>query len=189
MPTTSIARKRVKGPWRCKPECQGDWNESANQQQYRRAQPYAGRMEAAYPMPNYRASVRRRSCLSVPRLRLRSEGRFIATIGRKLLIVAHSGAPLTGPRSSKSPAAATISRVSRRRWHVCFWHKADILVSDAYLSATDRQAQLLIETGATEPFEIVLSLAVVFDRHLLRDPGKRNVYRAEARQGSLAVQA
>ena len=31
------------------------------------------------------------------------------------------------------------------------------------------QAQLLIETGATEPFEIVLSLAVVFDGHLLRD--------------------
>ena len=25
------------------------------------------------------------------------------------------------------------------------------------------QAQLLIETGATEPFEIVLSLAIVFD--------------------------
>ena len=46
--------------------------------------------------------------------------------------------------------------------------KADILVSDAYLSAT-WQAQLLIETGATEPFEIVLSLAVVFDGHLLRD--------------------
>ena len=31
------------------------------------------------------------------------------------------------------------------------------------------QAQLLIETGATEPFEIVLSLAIVFDGHLLRD--------------------
>ena len=46
--------------------------------------------------------------------------------------------------------------------------KADILVSDAYLSAT-WQAQLLIETDATEPFEIVLSLAVVFDGRLLRD--------------------
>ena len=31
------------------------------------------------------------------------------------------------------------------------------------------QAQLFIEIGATEPFEIVLSLAVVFDGHLLRD--------------------
>jgi hypothetical protein len=53
--------------------------------------------------------------------------------------------------------------------NVCLRPKADILVSDAYLSATDRQAQLLIETGATEPFQIVLSLAVVFDGHLVRD--------------------
>jgi hypothetical protein len=71
----------------------------------------------------------------MPGVRLRSEGRFIAAIGRKLLGLSQAIAPgrtyaVAGSESTHLMSAFG-DRVDIGRTHlnVCFWHKTDIQLS------------------------------------------------------------